>query len=918
MKESITKILVLTVLICISVLLFASCDQISGGIIDLGQDPAESSVSGTGSFIGIDRDELGDETYTYIFLPGEELPTEEYMPGGTSPDVGDSTEERDELGDETHTYISLPGEELPTEEYMPGGTSPDVGDSTEDGTDHAHIEVEDAGRAPTFGNDGMTDGSHCSVCGEVLKEQVTIPALGGDVLASTDYFDGDESVSYRYSYSLTRTEGDRFFMSVLKIGSDDSYSLDQYTGVLELIKDDLYHLSFDQPHDSMYIRLNGNEYEFCNSEGGSLFDKDFERPEGNTEVDITPRMGNNSYGYYDLSRNTHGKSMQELYRKLYSACETFIKSGADVTEKDGLFLIEAVELAELEITASEAVSVWKVFYCENPRYYWLSNTVSLVGSEMMLCVDEDYAKATSRAEHDSAIDEMALSLKSRLTDGMSQLDIALEIHDFILDRMNYAYEEDGKTPQDDIWAHNMTGCASYGLGVCESYAKTYQYLSLLNGLECLVVSGTAGEDHAWNVVKIDGVWYGVDCTWDETNTEEISYNCFGMSQSYLDESHKADSPDVYGSGYLYELPAVSEENVQLVYLYKENEHIGAYRNIDSAFEAMTDTNGNYEIKLHVYSMKGILLLGSPAIEHRIYSSQTPHVNSLKISGSMISLGGDYFKSSHIFIKSDLSINSDMIFDDVALYGFYAEPTVNINSNECRFEGNQYYVSVSKIIGAEGSKIVAACTGDVDFSGIIDVDMIELYGNGCMTYRGAEMHVNSIWSERPTFCLYGDGVKNVEIGELYSDISFDCCEAPDIKITNIGKTNSGREYSHISVSGFAGEKLPKISITGEVKDTKIYYSYYGSMVHLTTDMGGNEIDKYSETDTLDKNTVLISGKNLKYEDFYLISEQIDTFDLEVNTVIECKMYDAHDASEVLDKNENGDFVFIGWSDAEYGE
>ena len=43
---------------------------------------------------------------------------------------------------------------------------------------YAHTEVIDAAVAPTEDATGLTEGSHCSVCGTVLKAQEVVPKLG--------------------------------------------------------------------------------------------------------------------------------------------------------------------------------------------------------------------------------------------------------------------------------------------------------------------------------------------------------------------------------------------------------------------------------------------------------------------------------------------------------------------------------------------------------------------------------------------------------------------------------------------------------------------------------------------------------------------------------------------------------------------
>ena len=44
-----------------------------------------------------------------------------------------------------------------------------------------HVPVVDEGYPAFCEQDGLTDGSHCSVCGEILEEQKVIPALKHDI-----------------------------------------------------------------------------------------------------------------------------------------------------------------------------------------------------------------------------------------------------------------------------------------------------------------------------------------------------------------------------------------------------------------------------------------------------------------------------------------------------------------------------------------------------------------------------------------------------------------------------------------------------------------------------------------------------------------------------------------------------------------
>ena len=336
-----------------------------------------------------------------------------------------------------------------------------------------HNSVVDPEVPATFAATGLTEGSHCEVCGIVIVEQQEIPALGSNVVAGTDYYDDEEATSYRYSYSLSLSSHDEFTLTTLTVGSDDTYSLKYDSGKLCYISNQVYELVFDSHHEPMYVRFEDGKFKFCNRDGSEWDKKQYERPEGVTTVDLIPRYGNSSYGYYDLANNKHGQAMQELYYRLYYVCEAFVSSNENIENTDGYYVIDTINLDNYVITASEAVSVWKIFYVENPRYYWLANSITISNGKMKVCVDENYATSEYRTQCDVAIEEMVNSCNTVINVEMTELEKSLLIHDFILEYMNYAYESDGVTPENDIWAHNMVGCAKYNLGVCESYAKTY-------------------------------------------------------------------------------------------------------------------------------------------------------------------------------------------------------------------------------------------------------------------------------------------------------------------------------------------------------------------------------------------------------------------------------------------------------------
>jgi transglutaminase/protease-like cytokinesis protein 3 len=63
--------------------------------------------------------------------------------------------------------------------------------------------------------------------------------------------------------------------------------------------------------------------------------------------------------------------------------------------------------------------------------------------------------------------------------------------------------------------HDATGILLNGKGVCEAYASAYQLCLEILGVENYIMTSYDGA-HVWNRVKVDGKWYHVDVTWNDT------------------------------------------------------------------------------------------------------------------------------------------------------------------------------------------------------------------------------------------------------------------------------------------------------------------------------------------------------------------------------------------------------------------
>ncbi|MBL4935412.1 hypothetical protein JK636_06530 [Clostridium sp. YIM B02515] len=132
--------------------------------------------------------------------------------------------------------------------------------------------------------------------------------------------------------------------------------------------------------------------------------------------------------------------------------------------------------------------------------------------------------------------------------GMSDLDKEKAIHDYIVSHTSYDYNDyiNGTLPGT---VFNDYGVFINGSAVCEGYSKAMLKLMRMAGLEAKSVTGYGIDGgnkipHAWNMVKINGVYTLVDATWDDPVPDEkgkVYYNYFDVSDSQLSKDHQWDT-----------------------------------------------------------------------------------------------------------------------------------------------------------------------------------------------------------------------------------------------------------------------------------------------------------------------------------------------------------------------------------------
>lgn len=166
------------------------------------------------------------------------------------------------------------------------------------------------------------------------------------------------------------------------------------------------------------------------------------------------------------------------------------------------------------------------------------------------------------------------------TSGMTQAEICKLVHDKLISSITYELSGDQYS-----MVFSAYGALVDHKAVCDGIALAYKYILDYYGIDCLVVTGEAvGTDnpsnlvnHAWNMVKLDGDWYEIDCTWDLGSSDftrgTLSYDYFLKTTSYMtSKNHKRTYlgtylPTANGTKYAYTGESYNKNSIENTYGY---------------------------------------------------------------------------------------------------------------------------------------------------------------------------------------------------------------------------------------------------------------------------------------------------------------------------------------------------------------
>ena len=266
----------------------------------------------------------------------------------------------------------------------------------------------------------------------------------------------------------------------------------------------------------------------------------YEKNENPGVTDFTAPENAESYED-DITCYSRNNFLNKYEKLVYDIIYSGMKKGETSVSLSSLTGYFASEKAIKEITSNAIFSVLR----DHPELFMYENSYSYM-------YETDFKADSVVLKFEMNMDSETAKLKQEKIDKIVN-EICEEIKDF--DDYNkskyvYTYLAQNVTYGDGDNMYNMCGALIDGITKCDGYTKAYLYIMQKCGVEAGYICGAGkGDLHAWNIVKIDGDWYYVDCTWgdpiiESDNAEllkdDVDYSYLHVTTAEILASHTFD------------------------------------------------------------------------------------------------------------------------------------------------------------------------------------------------------------------------------------------------------------------------------------------------------------------------------------------------------------------------------------------
>ena len=219
----------------------------------------------------------------------------------------------------------------------------------------------------------------------------------------------------------------------------------------------------------------------------------------------------NYYPYYGVLSN-NGK---ELYKQIYANIES----------------TEDTFIPVVEINHTEVVTIIEAVTNDHPELFWIGQEFTYKYTNDGICrqITLKYNNLINNLEVNiNKFNQQVNYIVNKASTMGSNYQKEVYVHDVLINKISYNLNASYNQTAYSALVNNST--------VCAGYSKAFQYIMQKLGIPTYYVTGVSeGEDHAWNIIYLDG-FYNVDLTWDDAASYHYSF--FNLTDLEFSGSHQ--------------------------------------------------------------------------------------------------------------------------------------------------------------------------------------------------------------------------------------------------------------------------------------------------------------------------------------------------------------------------------------------
>ena len=199
------------------------------------------------------------------------------------------------------------------------------------------------------------------------------------------------------------------------------------------------------------------------------------------------------------------------------------------------------------LSQSAAIRVMQIFTYSNPQYYFYDHgyvSGSQNGQDVYaLTVYSKFASGSARMSATKAVNKKFTSWVKTVKKQSNPLKKVAKAQELICKKVTY-HKSNFDQSAYSVFCDSQT--------VCAGYSSAFTMLCEACGIDTLILtSDISGYEHEWNMVKIHGYWYNMDCTWDDLDSKYDINGDYVADALYYEYLLRNDTNFLYDLNYRY-------------------------------------------------------------------------------------------------------------------------------------------------------------------------------------------------------------------------------------------------------------------------------------------------------------------------------------------------------------------------------